>query len=323
MRVVGSAAGINIHAPDDAYFSYFNSPYIGHNIGSAVDIYPHHQEWGGPIETPISGKIVKIKKMRMGQAKQFPTSEYDYGIGILPEGLVSDIVRIMHCEPSVTEGETVNLGDHIGSAIRSRYFNYWTGPHYHVEIQPLESFHRSSKSYPLELEYHFESKRPTNTQKDIGFLVESVTDDHITGYAENLGFATIRDLNGLSALNRENETVGILDGGFPHYKIGGVIGTTELSQGETIILLDSPIGSVRNAKSGASVFSRGPLITSFLDGTELRGLSCFIYTKHYTRKKIPQTILIPKEYGQFRGLFNEGNTCELRITSNSNTIKAD
>lgn len=323
MRVVGSASGINIHAPDDAYFSYFNSPYIGHDIGSAIDIYPRHQEWGGALEAPISGKVVKTKKMRMGQPRQFPTNEYDYGIGILPEESNTNIVRIMHCEPAVSEGETVNLGDHIGKAIRSRYFNYWTGPHYHVEILPLESFSRSSKSYPLDLEYMFESKKLGSSHENIEFLVDSVTEDHIIGYAENLGHTTIGDLVGLSAETEEREVVGILDGGLSHYKLGGVIGASQLKRGIHVNLWDSAVGVVRDTKSGVSVFRRGPSITSFLDNMEIRGLSCFIYTKHYTRKKVPQLILIPKKYGQFKGLFNEGDQCEFRITSSNNTVKAD
>ena len=323
MRVVGSAAGINIHAPDDAYFSYFNSPYIGHDNGSAIDIYPRHQEWGGAIETPISGKIIKIKKMQMGQPKKFPTHEYDYGIGILPEKSETDIVRIMHCEPTITEGEFVNLGDRIGKAIRSRYFNYWTGPHYHVEVQPLDSFQRSSKSYSLDLEYEFESKRPRSTRKSIEFQIDSVTDDHIIGYTENLECSTIGDLSGLAATIENGHDVGIIDGGLSHYKIGGVIGTNDLKVGSQIKLSDSSIGSVRETKPGVSVFNRGPSIISFLNDTELRGLSCFIYPKQYTRKNIPQLILIPKRYGQFMGFFSEGETCELRFISNSNTVKAD
>jgi hypothetical protein len=322
MRVVGSAAGINIHAPDDAYFSYFNSPYIGHNIGSAIDIYPRHQEWGGPVETPISGKIVKTRKMRMGQAKQFPTNEYDYGIGILPEGSMSDVVRIMHCEPTVSEGVTVNLGDNIGNVIRSRYFNYWTGPHYHVEILPLALFLRSSKSYPLELEYEFESKKPRSMHESIDFLIDSVTKDHIIGYAEKLMHSKIGNLSGLSATNDDGKGVGIIDGGLSHYKIGGVIGGSDLWEHSQVKLQDSPVGVVRETKPCVSIFKRGPVITSFLDDTELRGLSCFIYTKHYSRKNTPQLILIPKTYGQFPGLFSEGDICELRIASGNNTVKA-
>lgn len=323
MRIVGSAAGINIHAPEDAYFSYFNSPYIGHDIGSAIDIYPRHQDWSGDVVTPVSGKIVKTRKMRMGQPKQFPTNEFDYGIGILPEESDTDIVRIMHCEPTVSEWETVTLGDRIGRAIRSRYFNYWTGPHYHVEILPLESFHRSSKSYPLEFEYQFESRKPSCSHEMIELSVGSVTEDHIIGYAENLGQAKIGDLVGLPAVSEEGKIEGILDGGLSHYKIGGVIGATELRQGTHVHLMESPVGTIRDTKFGASLFNRGPSITTFLNNTEIRGLSCFIYSKHYTRKKTPQLILIPKRYGQFKGLFNEGDLCELRISSNINMVKAD
>ncbi|MHA2396427.1 MAG: hypothetical protein ACXAC0_06960 [Candidatus Thorarchaeota archaeon] len=323
MRIVGSAAGINIHAPEDAYFSFFNSPYIGHDIGSAIDIYPRHQEWGGDVVSPVSGKIVKTRKMRMGQPKQFPTHEFDYGIGILPEESDTDIVRIMHCEPDVSEGENVVLGDPIGRAIRSRYFNYWTGPHYHVEVLQRESFRRSSKSYPLEFEYQFESRKASSSHEMIEFSISSVTEDIIIGYAENLGYATIGDLVGLPAVSEERKMEGILDGGLSHYKLGGVIGTAELTQGTHIHLMDSPVGTLRETKSGVSIFNRGPSIRSYLDGTEILGLSCFIYSKHYTRKKTPQLILIPKRYGQFKGLFNEGDLCELRISSSINTVKAD
>ncbi|MHA3963250.1 MAG: M23 family metallopeptidase [Candidatus Thorarchaeota archaeon SMTZ1-45] len=322
MRVVGSTAGISIQAPEDAYFSYFNSPYVGHDIGSAIDIYPRHQVWYGDVVSPVSGKVVKIKKMRMGQPKDFPTHDFDYAIGILPEESNNDIVRIMHCEPTVSVGETVSMGGKIGHAIRSRYFNYWTGPHYHVEIVPSESFERSTKSYPLELTYHFEAKKTRSVNKKNEFLVCSVTKDHIVGYAENLGQASIGDLVGLPAVSEDEELKGILDGGLSHYKIGGVIGSEHLREGTQVYLLDSSVGTIRKSKSGTTLFDRGPSITSFLDMTELRGLSCFIYSKHYTKRQVPQLILIPKRYGQFKDLFNEGDLHELRIVSSNNTVKA-
>jgi len=322
MRVVGSAAGVKLHAQDDSYFSYFNSPYIGHDLSSAIDIYPRHQEWGGPIVSPVSGIIFRIKKMRMGQPKQFPTDEFDYGIGILPEESDTDIVRILHCEPSGSEGDSVSLGDNIGRSIRSRYFNYWTGPHYHVEVQPKESFRRSSKSYPLKLDYMFESKPQKSKSTNVEFLVDSVTEDHIVGYTRNLDYSTIGNLSGISA-KVEDEVVGILDGGLPHYKIGGVIGSPDLKEGYQVNLLDLPVGTVQNVKSSVSVFSRGPFFTPFLEDIELRGISCFLYPKQYTRKNIPQMILIPLKYGQFKGLFNEGDLCEFRVSSNINMVKAD
>lgn len=322
MRVVGSAAGISIRAPDDSYFSYFNSPYVGHYNGSAIDIYPRHQLWHGDIITPVSGEVIKIKKMKMGQPKDFPTSDFDYGIGILPEESNSDIVRIMHCEPSVSEGEIVDLGDKIGNAIRSRYFNYWTGPHYHVEIVPLKSFERSTKSYPLELVYNFKPIKSQGVVTKVEFLVSSVTEDYIIGYAENLGHASIGDLVGLPAISEDYEIKGILDGGLSHYRIGGVIGSGNLREGSQVFLLEPSVGTVRQTKFGTTLFNRGPSVTSFLDTTELRGISCFIYSKHYTRKQVPQLILIPKKYGQLKGLFAEGNLHEFRIMQSDNTVKA-
>ncbi|MFW9808555.1 MAG: hypothetical protein ACFFE6_04150 [Candidatus Thorarchaeota archaeon] len=323
MRIIGSAVGIRIHAPEDAYFSYFNSPYIGHDIGSAIDIYPRHQKWNGDIVSPVSGKIVRIKKMRMGKPRQFPTDEFDYGIGIIPEESESDIVRIMHCKPSVLEGESIGLGDQIGTAIRSRYFNYWTGPHYHVEILPQNAFLRSSNSHPLYVDYKIESRKSRRTSEMIEFLISSVTDDNIIGYAESLDHSTVGDLVGLSAATKKERISGILDGGLSHYRIGGVIGASDLKKNDQVYLSDSCAGIVREAKSGASLFTRGPSIMSYLDNIELRGLSCFIYSRYYTKRKTPQLILIPKRYGQFNKIFNEGDLCELRITSRNNTVKAN
>ncbi|MCK5390462.1 MAG: hypothetical protein KAJ36_08220, partial [Candidatus Thorarchaeota archaeon] len=181
MHVIGKAKGIRIHSPEDAYFSYFNSPYTGHAHAAAIDIYPFHQEWGGPVASPVSGKIVRIKKTKMGRKKIFPTETFDYIMAIQPEEADASILRMMHCKPSLKEGEIVDLGDTIGSTIRSRYFNYWTGPHYHVEIMHLDYFSRSTQSYPLELPFSFDSITARESSTEVEFLVETVTEDHIIG----------------------------------------------------------------------------------------------------------------------------------------------
>jgi hypothetical protein len=145
--------------------------------------------------------------------------------------------------------------------------------------------------------------------------------DHIIGYTDNFGYSKIGDLSGLSA-NIEEEIVGILDGGLSHYRIGGVIGAANLNIGYQVNLHDSPVGTISSAKSSVCVFDRGPSITSFLDDTKIRGLSCFIYPKTYSRKDTPQLILIPMKYGQFKGLFDEGDLCELRINNSNNMVIA-
>lgn len=323
MHVIGEAKGIKIHSPEDAYFSYFNSPYTGHSQAAAIDIYPYHQKWGGYVTSPVSGKILRIQKTKMGRKKKFPTEEFDYRIAIQPEGTEADIVRIMHCKPSLKEGATVDLGDTIGSTFRSRYFNYWTGPHYHVEIMHLDFYPRSTRSYPIDLPFRFESRPADDALSEMEFIVESVSDDHIIGYARNLSHTSIGRFSGLSAVDLESRIVGILDGGLSHYNHGGVIGHINAIEGSFVGLYNLPTGMIRRPMKGSSFFQRGPKISSFLNGNELRGLSCFIYPKQYKKQGVPQLVLVPKSYREFTGKISDGETCELRINSCSNMIKAE
>lgn len=323
MHVIGEAKGIKIYSPKDAYFSYFNSPYTAHSQAAAIDIYPHHQKWGGPVASPVSGKIVRIQKTKMGRKKKFPTEEYDVGIAIQPEETEIGIVRIMHCDPILKERDNVDLGDKIGSTIRSRYFNYWTGPHYHVEIMHLDYFPRSTRSYPLELPFRFNSISSRKTSTDVEFLVETVSEDSIIGYPRNISYSSIGRFTGLSAFDSESKIVGIIDGGLSHYKHGGIIGHTNAVEDSFIGLSNLPAGVILRSLKGASFFRRGPKIASFLNGRELRGLSCFIYPKQYNKHGIPQLVLVPKFYREFIGTISEGEICELKIISCNNTIKAE
>ena len=321
MRIVGVAQGVAIQAPDDAYFSYFNSPYIGHSLGTAIDIYPRHQEWEGPVLSPVSGKVAKIRKMQMGKEKRFPAEDFDYGIAILPEHESRDAVRVMHCRPTVQEGEKLDLGDQIGCAIRSRYFNYWTGPHYHVEIVPLDSFSRSTKSYPLDIPVSNEQHHRGSKDLGVEFLITQVSDDCAIGFSRESSFTSVGDLVGLSAYSGSGSALGIIDGGLSHYQHGGVLGSKKTKEGELVNIGGLPVGCIASKRKGLSYFKRGPAIVATFDGIELRGLSCFVYPHHYTKKGVPQLILIPREYRGFRNLIENNSLGILEIRSLSNTNK--
>ena len=321
MRILGTAGDITIKAPDDAYFSYFNSPYIGHSLGTAIDIYPRHQEWSGPVLSPVSGEVVKIRKMQMGKEKQFPTEDFDYGIAILPEHTTKDVVRVMHCKPTIQEGEKLDLGDQIGCAIRSRYFNYWTGPHYHVEIVPLDSFSRSTKSYPLDIPVGKKQHHAGNNKSCMEFLITQVSDDCATGFSNESSYTNLGDLAGLSAEVGNSSETGIIDGGLSHYPHGGVLGSKTTKEGELVHIRGQPVGRIISRRNSVSYFERGPLITASFDGIDLRGLSCFLYPRCYTKRGIPQLILIPREYRGFRNLIENNSVGLLEIKRLSNTNK--
>ncbi|MGY5864411.1 MAG: hypothetical protein RTV41_07385 [Candidatus Thorarchaeota archaeon] len=319
MRTVGIASGIEIHAPDDSYFSFYNSPYISHGQGSSVDIYPYHQSWSDDVVSPVSGRVVKIKKMQMGRPREFPTEDYDFGIGIQPEQSQSDIVRILHCGPIVNIGDQVEVGEKLGVTLRSRFFNYWTGPHYHVEVMAADSFERSSKSYPFDQILKFSSEKGLKPTTEIVFEIGEVTRDYVKGFPQGIEQASISDLVGLAAMDKDGIVLGILDGGLSHYKQGGVVGGSNIEVTKQIFFAGTPVGSVTDSNR----FLRGPTITSYLEGHQLRGISCFVYPGRYTRKGVAPLVLVPKQYDQFRDVIEEGDVCTLRVRSKNNTVKAD
>jgi len=320
MRVIGSASGIDILAPDDAYFSYYNSPYISHSQGSSVDIYPSHKSWAEDVVSPVSGKIVQIKKMKMGNPKPFPTEDFDFAIGIKPESSDDSIVRIMHCRPNLRIGESVSIGDSIGVTLRSRFFNYWTGPHYHVEIMHEDMFHRSSRSYSFECTIDtsiLKASPKKKSEAEFEIDLSEVTKDYVSGLCKGIGWASYGDLKGLPASDNSESVMGILDGGISHYKHGGIVGGRDLEIGEEVFLANLPVGTASNS----NMFMRGPVISAYIDGHRLRGISCFIYPTIYSQSDEQPMVLVPQQYDQFTGLLREGDTVLLQLREN-NMVKA-
>jgi hypothetical protein len=308
---VGIASETEICAPDDSYFSFYNSPYISHGQGSSVDIYPFHQNWSDIVVSPVTGKVVKIKKMKMGRPREFPTDDHDFGIGIQPEYSDTDIVRILHCKPSVSVGGSIEIGEVIGETLRSRFFNYWTGPHYHVEVMALDSFERSSQSYPFKQLFQFHQSKGVKQSAKIEFEISQVTEDFVKGFPRNVEHASLSGLIGLAAKNQDYVNLGILDGGLSHYERGGVVGGIDIELNTLVYLARHPVGTITDSNQ----FLRGPSITSTLDGYNLRGLSCFIYPEVYTKKGVPPLVLVPRQYGQFKDTISVGDVNLLEITS--------
>ena len=306
MRRVGSAAGIDLFAPADAYFSYFNSPYVGHKQGASIDIYPSHEEMSGPAYSPIAGQIIRVKKMRMGKERNFPSDEIDFGIAIAPEGS-TDIVRILHCVPEVDEGTTVEAGQRLGSLLRSRYFNYWTGPHYHMEIMNARDFNRASQSYPLNVELASVQQVPQESVSELECLITRVTDDVMMGITDDSPIVSSGDLVGHAAYIGIDRIFGILDAGVPHYSHGGVLGLAKPVEESVVTAWSTDIGYAVGSLDSRLPFKRGEPFQLAFEDEMIRGVSCFAFTKKQTVKGSPPVIMIPRQYGEFSGKFSEGD----------------
>ncbi len=320
MRKVGTAAGIDLFAPVDAYFSYFNSPYVGHKQGTSIDIYPSHEEWGGPAYSPITGQVIRVKKMRMGKERNFPSDKTDFGIAIASEGS-TDIVRILHCVPEVKEGTTVEVGQRLGFLLRSRYFNYWTGPHYHIEIMNAHNFKRASQSYPLNVELASVQQVPQESVSELECLVTRVTDDVMIGITANSPIARSGDLVGHAAYIGSDRRIGILDAGVPHYNHGGVLGLANTVEKSIVTAWNTDIGYAVGRLDSRRPFKRGEPFQLTFEDEIIRGVSCFAFTKKQTVKGSPPVIMIPQQYGGFSGKFAEGDVGVLSFKRLNDIVK--
>ncbi|MBD3404591.1 MAG: hypothetical protein GF411_00470 [Candidatus Lokiarchaeota archaeon] len=311
MRLVGCSHGIDLFAPEDSYFSYFNSPYIGHRRFSAIDIYSAHNRWEESFVSPVSGKVTKIRKLTMGRKREFPTSDHDYAIGIQPDGH-EDIVRILHCKPNIDIGEYVEQGEHLGFAIRSRYFNFWTGPHIHVEVQKRLDFIRSSQSYPLEIPSVQLDRIRGELRWPITCEVVEVSKDNIKLVSYQGDICTGSGLIG-HCVESEN-AFGIIDIGFPHYKQGAMIFPSSEGICNSFRLWSILISSGSHSMKFANVFSTKQNIRFRLDEDLIRGLSFYVFSKHQEINGRPPIIVIPEDYGAMVDSYKKGDIVSLSFS---------
>ncbi|TFG09956.1 hypothetical protein EU538_03380 [Candidatus Thorarchaeota archaeon] len=312
MFCVGSSAGIDMMAPEDAYVSYLNSPYTGHSLRTAIDIYPNHQDWFGPVYSPVAGTISRVQKIRMGRPKEFPTEKQDYAIGISPDGRRDYLVRVLHCNPAVSVGEDVVAGEQIGSCIRSRFFNYWTGPHYHVEILSGEVFLRSTKSLPLTLpESEVVQVKDTTEQEHIctvilnrpGRLECTSSTMPIARYGPFLGHM----------ITTSSGRLGVVDAGIPHYERGGAVLHDTLGVSEEVFLWNSRIGRTIGSASSLSLFRTNHDLRVLVNDEPALGLSLFLYPEELITRSELRVVIIPKTYGGLPQDLGPGETIMLRV----------
>lgn len=197
-------------------FTLYNSPYVAHDEGCAIDLYPEP----GTAPSPVRGEVVETKAVRS------PPQDYaepeDYLI-LVDTG--SHIARVLHVEPSVEAGEYIDRGDNLGRLVRAGFFAPWVPNHIHLGFRPLDANpYRASGSLPVDLDCQIEPLGwdGTGTVVDTGETwarLDKPAHPAPGEYFVGLGSAG-----------------GILDGGLPHYDRGGVLqgGTEAVLAGATV-----------------------------------------------------------------------------------------
>ncbi|MFO7836446.1 MAG: hypothetical protein R6V83_07320 [Candidatus Thorarchaeota archaeon] len=325
MRLVAEAEGVPLYAPESAYLSFCNSPYVGHRRASAVDVYPHHSTWNGPCYSPCAGRVTQVRRLKMGKPKEFPTADDDYAIGLQPYGFEDLRVRILHCDPRVDLGDDVERGDFLGELLRSRFFNYWTGPHYHVEIVQKAYFNRSRMSSLLKLDLPSIEYEATDCGNELSCEIQKVTSDVVVCICHDSPEAHAGELFGHLALTTEGQALGILDGGIPHYTQGCVIGgqpeKSSIQSGSSVMAWNEMIGNGIRVSSSRFQYETNDSLYVSLDNIPLRGLSCYVFTARQKIKGHVPLVCIPERYNSLSGRFRQGDMVTMRIEDAGNATK--
>ena len=219
----------------------YNSPFAAHDRGCAVDLYPGDSagdtrhpnpeaDKSIPAPSPVGGEVLETRTVT---APSKPYAASDDHLILVDTG--ERVARVLHVDPAVTAGDRVAVGDSLGRLVRAGFFAPWVANHLHLGFRDYgANHHRAAGSLPLELDPALDVAAldwdGTGTVVATGETYAVL--DSPTHPAPGERFA------GIAGTNADDDTLGVLDGGLPHYDHGGVIRADE-SLGDVYLLGES------------------------------------------------------------------------------------
>ena len=131
---VAGVEGVTVFCPSEGRYAFYNSPYPAHRLSTGIDIYPG-AGFGEGADSPVSGRVILVRKVKAPKAKRFKDHGHDAVILLESQENPECVIKILHVEPSVREGDVLETGQTLGTLIRSGYFGYSTAPHIHLEVR--------------------------------------------------------------------------------------------------------------------------------------------------------------------------------------------
>jgi hypothetical protein len=187
-------------------FSLYNSPYVAHERGRAIDLYPPADAVVAP--SPVTGEVLETV---MVEAPPKPYAAEKDHLVLVDTG--EYVARLLHVEPQIGAGDRVERGDPLGELVRAGFFAPWVPNHVHLEFRDRDTDpYRASGSIPLEVAVDVEPVPWDGT----GTVIE--TGDAHARLDRPVHPAPDERFAGLGSAG------GVLDGGFPHYEWGGLLG---------------------------------------------------------------------------------------------------
>jgi len=185
-------------------FSLYNSPYVAHDGGCAVDLYPT----GETAPSPVAGEVLDTRTVEAPPQPYAATHDH---LVLIDTG--SYVARLLHVKPWVEPGDTVAVGEPVGDLVRAGFFAPWVPNHIHLGFRPPDAnCYRASGSLPIEVGVDLEPVQwdGTGTVADAGKTWARL--DAPAHPAPGERFVGL------------GSDGGVLDGGFDHYDCGGLLG---------------------------------------------------------------------------------------------------
>ena len=246
-------------------FSLYNSPYVAHDRGCAIDLYPE----AGPdratsAPSPVAGEVLDTRTVRAPPQEYAVPDDHLIVIAVDPEASGLDasegtVARTLHVDPSVAPGDRVAVGDSLGTLVRAGFFAPWVDNHVHLGFRgPDANAYRASGSLPV----------------DVGVDVDPLAWDgtgtvRATGETYAVLDSPAHPAPGERFVGVAAGEGGALDGGLVHYEGGGVHGAPTADRRVGVSLLGRRVGRA----TGRDV-TWDPIAVC-ADGERITGLSLF------------------------------------------------
>jgi hypothetical protein len=136
--------------------SLYNSPFVAHERGRAVDLYPDARRHA-PAPSPVAGTVRDRRTVRAPPRPYAAATDHLLLVDVDPAASGFDgsperdlVARVLHVDPAVAPGDRVAVGESLGRTVRSGFFAPWVADHLHLDLRPADRhLGRASGSVPL------------------------------------------------------------------------------------------------------------------------------------------------------------------------------
>ncbi len=239
-----------LRLPENAWYSFHNSPYTGHRTGTAMDVY-YPERALFPLE---EGVVREIRKIRT------PTNiPVDTDFLTIIETGNGTCLKVLHVKPAVAIGEKVCLGDEIGDQIPSGFFMPWSDRHAHYEIRDINDRYRARGAFSITP--HMLKRVPVAVGAE--FEVVEKTPEYYWVKPTHTGNRALTPI--------VHESIPI-EGGMPHYRYGVIFGKVE-----TLKLFNHTIRPAQYLNGHRTVFNTDFTLTA--NHKPVRGIGVYCNKK--------------------------------------------